>query len=314
VHRHRILSLTAAVALLAVAAAMASDATRPRLTGDMPPPLAVEPDKPPPPVELPTEWEQEVVELVNQERWSNGQLSPLKRVDLLDGSSELHSTNMAQRDFMAHCDPETMTLPWDRMSAAGYNWSTAAENIAAGYSSPAAVVAGWMASSGHRGNILSTVSRELGVGYVLQGNDTGNVRQDTNGDCVPDSFNHGPFYHYWTQNFGSRSTVYPVVIDREAESTDTTDVDLFLYGTGWASEMRIRNDSGAWTPWQPFSSDVAWQLSPGAGIREVFVEIRSGSTVRAASDTIVSTAAEAEEIFSDGFESGDTSRWAAPGG
>lgn len=56
--------------------------------------------------------------------------------------------------------------PGDRISAAGYSWSSYAENIAAGYGSPADVVAGWMDSPGHRANILSTNVTEIGIGYV----------------------------------------------------------------------------------------------------------------------------------------------------
>jgi hypothetical protein len=216
---------------------------------------------------------------------------------------------MGVRNFFAHCDPDTLTMPWDRMVAAGYSYNSAAENIAAGYSTPAAVVAGWMASSGHRANILSTTSRELGIGYSFDGADTGNVRLDANGDCTPDGTG-GPYFHYWTQNFGLRSTAYPVVVDREAYQTATVDVDLYLYGTGWASEMRIRNSGGVWTAWQPFAANVAWQLAPGPGVRQVDVEIRSGSTVRTASDTIVSTAPD-DVIFADGFSSGGTGAWSS---
>lgn len=259
-----------------------------------------------------SDWGQDVVELVNQERWDNGELPPLKRCDLLDSSSSLHSTNMGERDFFAHCDPDTMTEPWDRMVSAGYSWSYAGENIAAGQTSPTAVMATWMGSSGHRGNILSEDFRELGVGHFHDSGDAATVRRDLNGDCVADDFNNGPYFHYWTQNFGRRSNVYPVVINREAESTDTVDVDLYLYGEGWASEMRLRNDVGSWTDWQSFSSEVAWQLSTGAGTREVFVEIRSGSTVRSSSDSIVSNAAETDLIFADGFESGDLGEWSTP--
>jgi uncharacterized protein YkwD len=296
---------------LLVGDAGAFDLTTARGCADLTPPIAVDAEVWSFAPKSRTDWPQEVVELVNQERLANGHLPPLKKVDELDAASGLHSVNMADRDFMAHCDPDTLTLPWDRMVAAGYSFSSAAENIAAGYSSPAAVVAGWMASSGHRANILSTDFREIGVGYEYQGNDQGTVRRDTNGDCVPDSFNNGPYGHYWTQNFGKRSAVYPVVINREAASTSTSDVDLYIYGAGWAAEMRVRNESGSWTTWQAFASEVPWQLSGGPGTKEVFVEIRSGATVRGASDTILSTAPGLDEIFSDGFESGDTTRWSA---
>jgi hypothetical protein len=39
---------------------------------------------------------------------------------------------------------------------------------------------------------------------------------DLDSDRVADSFNNGPYFHYWTQNFGRRNNVYPMVINREA--------------------------------------------------------------------------------------------------
>jgi len=230
-------------------------------------------------------FEQSVVEIVNQRRLENGNLPPLKKDALLDSSSELHSSNMAARNFFAHCDPDTGTLPWDRMDDAGYFWSSAGENIAAGYGTPAEVMAGWMASAGHRANILSTGFREIGVGYVLQSGDASGVRLDQNGNCVPDG-SGGPYFRYWTQNFGSRFNVYPVVIEREAHSTDSASVSLYLYGTGWAQEMRFRNDLATWSPWQAFSSAKTWSLGSGNGLKTVYAELRNGGLVRQASDTI----------------------------
>lgn len=231
---------------------------------------------------------EEVVILVNQARWDNGQLPPLKGVGLLHNSSQTHSENMAVRDFFAHCDLDTGTSPWDRMVAAGYSWNSAGENIAAGYSTPTAVMNGWMNSTGHRNNILSTNFREIGVGYHFQSNDQGNVRLDANSDCVADTFNRGPYYRYWTQNFGRRNIVYPVVINREAYETTTPQVSLYQYGQGWAVEMRFRNEEGAWSAWQPYTANVSWTLSNGNGLKTVQSEIRNGSgEVRSASDTIL---------------------------
>ncbi len=290
--------------------AAAWDLTCP-LDETFPPAIGITPQDPP-------EWavpdggdpsfEDRLIELVNQERWTNGQLPPLKRVDLLDTSSEIHSANMAGRNFVMHCDPDTGTWPWDRMVAAGYNYSSAAENIAWGYPDPEAVIAGWMASSGHRANILSSSYRELGNGYFNENGDTGNVRRTTTSSCTPNVFNEGPFFRYWTQNFGRRDSVYPVVINREAWVTESRDVDLYLYG-GW-SELRLRNESGAWTDWQPFAADTPWQLSPGNGTKTVTAEMRSGATVVSATDTII-LEGYSEIVFIDGFESGNTSAWSA---
>lgn len=252
----------------------------------------------------------DVIDLINQARWDNGMLPPLKRVDLLDTSAGTHTSNMAVRNFHMHCDPDTGTSVLDRMIAAGYNPNGAGENIAAGFTTPADVMAAWMGSTFHRANILSTSYREMGVGYVYDENDQGNVRESATGGCPATVFDSGPYLHYWTQNFGVRSIVYPVIINREALSTASRFVDLYLYGTGWASEMRIRNENGSWTDWEAFASDVAWELSQGVGTKTVYVEIRQGATVRAANDSIVSNDVYGDPlIFSDDFETGDMSKW-----
>lgn len=45
-----------------------------------------------------------------------------------------------------------------------YSYTTVAENIAAGYTSPSAVMDGWMNSEGHRANILNANMTQIGVG------------------------------------------------------------------------------------------------------------------------------------------------------
>ena len=304
--------LAAGALLLAAAAARGQEPPGPACS---PGPLAVKPATSERAPEALTEgagpsFEDQVMEIVNQERWNNGQLAPLKRHALLDTSSELHSTNMASRDFFAHCDPDTGTQSGGRMTAVGYIWNFASENIAAGYTTPTAVMAGWMASAGHRANILSTSANELGIGYFFQSGDAANVRVDLNSDCVPESSNNGPYFHYWTQNFGRRSSNYPVVINREAYQTSTPNVQLYLYGTGWATQMRLRNETGTWTSWQTFSANVPWTLSAGGGVKTVNVELRNAAlTVLSASDTIVLEGAPVNLIFSDSFESGNTLAW-----
>ncbi len=297
------------VALLVAAAAVAAGAWDLLDPPSAPEPLAVVPEGP-----LPrhleravSAWDDDVVVLVNQERAAVGR-PPLKKAAELDAAASGHSDAMAIRDFFAHCDLDTGASPWARITAAGYQYSSASENIAAGYGSPAAVMAGWMSSAGHRANILSPDVREIGVGYAYQAGDLGNVRRDLDGNCVADDFDNGPYVHYWTQNFGARSGVYPVVIDGEAVSTPDRDVELYLYGSGWAGDMRIRNAGGTWTPWQPFVATVAWQLEPGTGLRQVDVELRSGVTVRSASDTIHSEDTS-DVVFEDGFESGGPGAW-----
>jgi hypothetical protein len=179
---------------------------------------------------------------------------------------------MAEEDYFAH-DGEDGRSPWDRITAAGYAYSTAAENIAAGYATPAEVVAAWMNSAGHRANILGASSRELGVGYAYEAD-----------DVYPGPYG---YHHYWVQDFGSRGGVYPVVIDDEAFSTDQAEVELYIYGSGWATEMMVSEDSGFdGAGWQAYTSTLNWDLSAGTGLKTVHVRLRNGATVVESSDSI----------------------------
>jgi uncharacterized protein YkwD len=50
-----------------------------------------------------------------------------------------------------------------RISAVGYNWRAAGENIATGYATPRLVVIAWMASPEHCRNILDPSFRSIGI-------------------------------------------------------------------------------------------------------------------------------------------------------
>lgn len=251
-------------------------------------------------------FEDRVMELINEERWINGQLPPLKRNALLDAAAELHSGSMASRNFFAHCDLDTGTYPWDRAALQGYS-GLVGENIAVGSASPEAAVNLWMGSPGHRAAILSTGFREVGVGYAFDPGDAAGVRENFVGTCVQLGTG-GPWSHYWTLNFGEAPYGYPVVIDREAPSTESRNVQLYVYGGALFPEMRIRNESGSFTPWQPHAEVVSWTLSPGNGVKTVIVEMRSSFSITA-SDTIVLGGVPPPEVFADGFESGTTGAW-----
>jgi uncharacterized protein YkwD len=237
-------------------------------------------------------FEQEVARLVNVLRRDNGNLPPLKQQSQLDSAAETHSQNMATRNFLAHCDLDTGDSPWVRIADAGYSaYSNLAENIAAGSASPSAVVNQWAGSSGHLANMLSTTLRELGVGHALDPTDSNDVRRDFDSNCFADSFGHGPWFHYWTQTFGSRYYAFPLVIEREAHSTTSQSVQLYLYGSfpggpTWAQEMRFSNDGSTWSSWQPYNPNKTWTLAAGNGTRTVWAQVRNGGETYTSSDTI----------------------------
>jgi len=128
---------------------------------------------------------QQVVDFVNAERASAG-CDPLVVSPQLVSAAQGHGEDMAFNDFFSHTSSDGRS-PWDRIRETGYSFSSAAENIAAGYSSANSAVAAWMNSSGHRANILNCRLKETGVGYYYLQNDTGQVNYRT----------------YWTQTFAN---------------------------------------------------------------------------------------------------------------
>ncbi|WP_030019761.1 sigma-70 family RNA polymerase sigma factor [Streptomyces monomycini] len=122
---------------------------------------------------------QQVTTLVNAERAKQG-CSPVHANNQLVTAARRHSQDMDARNYFDHTSPDG-TDPGDRITAAGYRWSTYGENIARGQRSADNVMKSWMNSPGHRANILNCDFKEIGIGT-----------HDTSG---------GPT---WTQVFGAR--------------------------------------------------------------------------------------------------------------
>ncbi|OEJ62174.1 RNA polymerase [Streptomyces agglomeratus] len=123
------------------------------------------PPKPRPAVQpdtAPSSFAQQVTALVNTERAENG-CGPVSQNSRLDTAAARHSADMAARDFFDHTNPDGAG-PGERITAAGYGWSTYGENIARGQQTPAEVMESWMNSSGHRANILNCSFKEIGIG------------------------------------------------------------------------------------------------------------------------------------------------------
>jgi uncharacterized YkwD family protein len=115
-----------------------------------------------------SEYEQQVVDLTNQERAKNG--LPALKVDLeLSKVAREKSSDMQRNNYFSHTSP-TYGSPFDMMKQFGITYKAAGENIAKGQRSPEEVVNAWMNSEGHRKNILSANFTHIGVGYVAEGN------------------------------------------------------------------------------------------------------------------------------------------------
>jgi uncharacterized protein YkwD len=76
---------------------------------------------------------------------------------------------MHDNNYFSHTSP-TFGSTFSLLKTHGISYRAAGENIAMGYTTPEAVMNGWMNSSGHRANILSANFTLIGVGYVASGN------------------------------------------------------------------------------------------------------------------------------------------------
>ncbi len=126
---------------------------------------------------------EKVLELTNKEREKAG-LRPLALEQKLSSSASWKASDMADRDYFDHADGNGKDFV-DRAEQFGYSdWTYLGENIAAGQATPEEVVQEWMASPGHRKNILKPQYREIGIGFTSEG--------------------HGAYKSYWVQEFGAR--------------------------------------------------------------------------------------------------------------
>ena len=131
------------------------------------------------------DFESEVIELVNVEREARN-LHPLSYNQELTVAARRHSQDMGDQNYFDHTSLDGKKF-YERITDAGYHYQTCGENIAAGLTTPATVVDGWMNSDGHRANILDPDYCDIGVGYATVGG--------------------SQYYHYWTQDFGRRAGV-----------------------------------------------------------------------------------------------------------
>jgi len=89
-------------------------------------------------------------------------VAPLAWNAKLFDAAALHSADMAANNYFAHNSKDGRTFS-QRITAAGYSWSAAGENIAAGQPTVEQVMNGWMQSPNHCANIMSANFTEVGV-------------------------------------------------------------------------------------------------------------------------------------------------------
>lgn len=121
----------------------------------------------------------EVLRLVNIERDKVGAAHLVLDGALCDAAN-MRAIEMDYSGNFSHTRPDGRDC-FTVFSFCKISFYTCGENIAAGYPTPAAVVDGWMNSTGHKANILNTAFTRMGLGYSTGGG--------------------GEYRHYWAQEF-----------------------------------------------------------------------------------------------------------------
>jgi uncharacterized protein YkwD len=132
--------------------------------------------------------------LINGERARYGEEALVVNAQLTDAAAA-HSNDMVAHDYFEHTSPGGQTMLM-RIRASGFipnngDGYELGENIAWGtlwYSTPRSIVEAWMASPGHRANILDGSYRDTGIGVV---------------PAVPSSLSEGESGGIYTQDFGT---------------------------------------------------------------------------------------------------------------
>jgi uncharacterized protein YkwD len=116
---------------------------------------------PAPPVVQVADVQDSVAHAVNHHRALAG-LAGLIVDARLTTAAQGHADDMARRQHMAHAGANG-TDGGQRLDNAGYPWSTWGENVAAGQATPTDVLTAWLASPGHRANMLHGGVSHIGV-------------------------------------------------------------------------------------------------------------------------------------------------------
>jgi len=109
----------------------------------------------------------EIIKITNVQRQKYG-LAPLKENSRLDSSAEAKTEDLFLNQYFEHESPTGIDVS-DLAQKAGYEFIILGENLAMGnFKDDEALVQAWMASPGHRENILNSSFTEIGVS-VLKG-------------------------------------------------------------------------------------------------------------------------------------------------
>lgn len=94
---------------------------------------------------------------------------PLASNGQLETAAQTKADDMVARDYWSHITPDGK-LPWAFITATGYSYAVAAENLAYGFDSSSSLINAWMNSKEHRANILNSQFTQVGFGIANSSN------------------------------------------------------------------------------------------------------------------------------------------------
>ena len=103
---------------------------------------------------------QVLLEETNGDRLSN-HVPALELNTQLTQAAQAKANSMASQDYWSHVTPSG-EQPWGFITAAGYQYEAAGENLAYGFATSSQVMTAWMNSPDHRANILDPYYQDVG--------------------------------------------------------------------------------------------------------------------------------------------------------
>ena len=147
-----------------------------------------------------------IVKLTNAERTKKG-LKALASNSVLEKSATAKVQDMFSQQYFEHVSPSGVSVT-DLVNKQGYQYIVIGENLALGnFGGDAQVVAAWMASPGHRANILDARYDEIGV-------------------AVGRGMYNGRMQWLAVQHFGKPLSSCPVIDSQLKSSIESTRVSL----------------------------------------------------------------------------------------
>ncbi|MDB5169649.1 MAG: hypothetical protein JWN82_45 [Candidatus Saccharibacteria bacterium] len=112
--------------------------------------------------------QQALLDSTNVDR-QNSQRGTLSLNDQLQQAAQSKADDMVTQNYWSHSSPDG-EKPWKFITAAGFQYQTAGENLAYGFDSASSVTNAWMHSDEHRANMLDTSFSEVGFGVAQSAN------------------------------------------------------------------------------------------------------------------------------------------------